>query len=384
MKQAIKLLALTAAIVISACNQSVESQSNSSETRSKDKSTDELPPEAQSMATGKISRDEALQWINENKDKGGTDSLGNSNSTQLFGFNFHTPTPYGSEEEALVDKAFFVDLNSGNYDRIAFHKQEFSRLLSKSKSHIVSQARLGFLNLWTYSERFRNPENLTPDLFQNVENCTQFFKIASKSAPKNIIYKGFSADCSMLEGLVENKLLVLASGVAQIPAAIGGLPEFNNFTIGYALTSLPYDNPIFSVGLELLFANLDVCFKTHFDRNNPDVTPFLAAFKPEGNLRFCANTAKAPHNFEGFFMVIGDVLIKAGKVDAAKAAYRSAMAIPSSFNSWPFKNQVLDRINHAQKNVEAFRNDAKPLVMPTGPTMMFHSTYSCMGCHQAQ
>ena len=92
----------------------------------------------------------------------------------------------------------------------------------------------------------------------------------------------------------------------------------------------------------------------------------------------CWNSWIAPHNFEGFFLNFGDMLVKAGEPQRAAVMYGNAR-LAAEFSTWPYKGLLDDRIANATRNVEAFRRQDPPA---EGPTMMVRSRYSCMGCHQ--
>jgi hypothetical protein len=98
----------------------------------------------------------------------------------------------------------------------------------------------------------------------------------------------------------------------------------------------------------------------------------------EGAKRVCWNSWIAPHNFEGFFLNFGDMLVKAGEPEKAVTMYRNAR-LTSDYATWPYRHPLDARIGDAARNVEVFRRaDARA----GGPTIMVRSRYACMGCHQ--
>jgi hypothetical protein len=90
----------------------------------------------------------------------------------------------------------------------------------------------------------------------------------------------------------------------------------------------------------------------------------------------CWNSEIAPHNFEGFFMNMGDMLLKAGQKKSALAIYENAK-LSQTFQEWPHKQVLLERINQAQKALEGMKDLYAP------KPMMIDSTISCMACHQS-
>jgi hypothetical protein len=160
--------------------------------------------------------------------------------------------------------------------------------------------------------------------------------------------------------------------------AVAAWPEFNYFTAGYGAGAQPHDSPRFREGLEAQWSNLDVCVGERVDRANPDYARYLPLETKEGAKRVCWNSWIAPHNFEGFFLNFGDMLVKAGDPATGVKMYANARRA-ADYATWPYKAVLEERIAAAEANVEVFRRlDAAP----GGPAMMVRSRYACMACHQ--
>ncbi len=97
----------------------------------------------------------------------------------------------------------------------------------------------------------------------------------------------------------------------------------------------------------------------------------------EGQKRVCWNSWIAPHNFEGFFLNMGDMLVKSGDWQTAQKIYANAK-LSREYGSWKFQGVLEDRIKQAQSNVALFNS---PNDTPKA-RIMINSEFSCMGCHQ--
>ena len=113
---------------------------------------------------------------------------------------------------------------------------------------------------------------------------------------------------------------------------------------------------------------------------NPTYKEYMDMEVKKGDKRVCWNSIKAPHNFEGFFMNMGDMLVRKGEPELARKIYANAK-LSKSFSSWPFRNALEQRIKNAEKNVEPFRKIPLSGEKP-GHLLMFNSQYACMACHQ--
>jgi hypothetical protein len=114
-------------------------------------------------------------------------------------------------------------------------------------------------------------------------------------------------------------------------------------------------------------------------RSEPDFARFWRRETTTGPQRACWNSTIAPHNFEGFFLNMGDMLVKAGQPGVARKVYAQARTSPT-YSQWPFRSELEAREakadEHAAMTAAAGGDHAKEA------PLMIRTTYSCMGCHQ--
>ena len=103
--------------------------------------------------------------------------------------------------------------------------------------------------------------------------------------------------------------------------------------------------------------------------------------KRESYKRACWNSWIAPYNLQGFFLNFGDMLVKEGKPEIARKIYQTAMDHPD-FETLPYKEYLIRRIENADRNVEKFRANNNPSADVNDSTIMIKTTFGCMGCHQ--
>jgi len=58
--------------------------------------------------------------------------------------------------------------------------------------------------------------------------------------------------------------------------------------------------------------------------------------------RVCWNSWIAPHNFEGFFLNLGDMLVKAGDWQTAQKIYANAK-LPKEYATWKYQAVLEER-----------------------------------------
>jgi hypothetical protein len=97
----------------------------------------------------------------------------------------------------------------------------------------------------------------------------------------------------------------------------------------------------------------------------------------EGKKRARWNSWIAPHNLEGFFLNMGDMLVKAVDWQTAQKVYANAK-LPKAYATWKFQSVLEDRINQAEANVAQF--NAQSGESPARITI--ESEFACTACHQ--
>src|SRR5262245_27814139 len=115
--------------------------------------------------------------------------------------------------------------------------------------------------------------------------------------------------------------------------AIDSWPEFNLFI----MSRQPANSPRFREGLKWQWRNLCEWVEEEIDRANPDWSKYMPRETTEGRNRVCWNSWIAPHNFEGFFLNMGDMLVKSGDWRTAQKIYANAK-LSRDYDRWKYRN----------------------------------------------
>lgn len=284
------------------------------------------------------------------------------------------------ERTALAQRAdglFWKTLNGGEYDKIPDALTAMTAAYLEDPNDAVTAARVGWLHIWRLAERARLAF-VPPGITDDAVLARKYFEEAVRLHPSEARYRGFYASLLMTEGTIHKDEKLRRQGYYTMRDAVAAWPEFNYFTAGYSFSAQPHDSERFREGLEYQWLNLDVCAGEKVDRNRPDFSQFIRLETKEGPKRVCWNSAIAPHNFEGFFLNFGDMLVKAGDPERAVMMYRNARHTPD-YATWPYKDVLEDRLRNASRYVEVFRATRPD---PGGPTIMVSSRFACTGCHQ--
>ncbi len=287
-----------------------------------------------------------------------------------------TATSTRSNVALKADEIFWHTLHSGAYDDIPRVLEVLTAAYLETPTDAVTAAHIAWLHNWRVAERARLsavPATITDHMML----ARRYFDEAVKLNPSDARTLGFLAGHIVAEGNLHQDERLVRRGYSMLLDAIEAWPEFNLFTVGFVMSRLPADSPRFKEGLEAQWRELDVCAQERIDRTNPDYSPYMALETREGPKRACWNSWIAPHNFEGFILNMGDMLVKSGDWQTAQKIYANAK-LSRDYSSWKHAGVLEARIAQAQDNVAAFNGAQGAPVRP----IMLNSTFACTVCHQ--
>jgi hypothetical protein len=279
-----------------------------------------------------------------------------------------------------ADGLFWATLHGGQYERIPEALTALTGAYLDNPNDAVTAAHIGWMHIWRLSERARLEPARDPTITDHAVLARKYFEEAVHLNPREARYLGFYAALLMTEGAIHRDEKLRRRGYYTMRDAIAAWPEFNYFTAGYGLSSLRHDSERFAEGLQFQWLTLDACVGEKVDRANADFSRYMRLETKDGPKRVCWNSWIAPHNFEGFFLNFGDMLVKSGQPQTAVKMYANARHAPE-YDAWPYKNVLEDRIRNAAANVEAFRQEHPEVGVPT---IMVRSPFACMGCTSSE
>jgi hypothetical protein len=277
-----------------------------------------------------------------------------------------------SEAAKQADELFWKTFHGGEYDNIQPALEALTAAYLRTPNDAKTAAHIAWLHNWRVAERARMgavPATIT----DNTIIARRYFEEAVKLDPSDPRYLGFFAGHLLAEGTLHQDEPLTRKGYFTMLDAIDAWPEFNLFTGGYVMSRLPPDSPRFREGLEWQWRTLDLCIGGKLDRANPDYSRYMSLETTEGKQRVCWNSWIAPHNLEGFFLNMGDMLVKSGDWQTGQKIYANAK-LSKTYASWKYPAVLEERISRAQENVTAFNTGATPV--------MINSEFACMGCHR--
>jgi len=300
-----------------------------------------------------------------------------------------TATTSRSERAKAADSLFWDTFHGGRYEEHPRLLEALTAAYIENPRDAQTAAHIGFSHVWRLSEHTRL-DTQSATITDEVVLARKYFSEAVRLAPDDARFQGFLASMELGEGTIHGDEKLKRRGYFDLLKAKDAWPEFNLFTAGYAMSRLPHTDSKYTEAVEYQWQNLDVCAEEKVDRLTVQYDRYMPRETTEGRKRPCWNSSIAPHNFEGFFLNMGDMLVKQGDPATARRVYANAK-LSRTYQAWPFRNILEDRIVQADENVARFRNalddrtaqvDRRQEAVERIRTMMISSTFACMACHQ--
>lgn len=277
---------------------------------------------------------------------------------------------------------FWNNFHQGNYDSIPKILQKLNMALVTDPNDLLTTAHLGFTHLWSLSERQRliipNPQ-----IIENMFLACSYYEEAYKMNPNDSRILGFEADMTLAKGGFFKNEKQQVEGYFLGKKAIGMWPQFNKFTVAYVFSSLDKNNENFKKGIKWQYETMSDCgCKTYPDTSDyADLKTRVATSTDPMIYRACYNTWIAPHNWEGFFLNFGDMLVKAGNNNEALKMYTLAKQ-SDTYKDWPYQDVLENRIKNINANAIDFNKPINNANIKNQNVIMFNSRIACTGCHE--
>jgi hypothetical protein len=247
------------------------------------------------------------------------------------------------------------------------------------KNGPVSAMRL-MAHLWHLSEV---PRDKAPDgaaLGSEAMASLELATIAKANNPMDARIDCFLGVQQVLAGRAIKNDDLINQGYKTMDTGAKAWPQFALFCIALANDSFPANDPGYDMAVNAIWNSMKPCYGEEVDRNNPDITKYLGQATSDGPNRACWNDWIAPHNAEGTYLYMGDLLVKQGKVATAKIMYRNSTLI-KEYPQWPYKYLTEDRLKTDLDAKAKLYADSDPNNDP--PIGGASDGHYCTFCHAA-
>jgi hypothetical protein len=294
----------------------------------------------------------------------------------------------GQEESSAAIERFWKVYHGNQYSHIPEVQQQLQNAIDRDPDNSTLYALLGATHFWHYGEYTRDPNVNLGVLQQDLPNAVDLFGKALDIDYYGTHLIGYVND-DHLPGYLGITMVHLGQqnsddetiqkGDRILDLAAYQFPEFNNFNRWAAHNTDEKDTDTYKKSLDSLWQALDACAAAHVDRANPDLKPYLHLQTAVGRKKACwSEGTLAPHSFEGFMLNLGNGLVKAGQIQAAKVMFANAR-YAEHYSEWPYR-QYLESVEGSDLNARAALyadNDPSndpPLAVPNRGCSYCHAT----------
>ena len=291
---------------------------------------------------------------------------------------------------AAIEK-FWKVYHGNDYDAIPEVQDELQRAIRLDPNNPTLYALLGATHFWHVGELTRDPNWKAHQdvLAQDMPAAAGLFQKAldlDYYRPHPIGYinddhlPGYLGITTVHTGQEYHDPTLIAKGDGILDFAAYQFPEFNNFNRWAAHLDDAKDSESYNKALDSLWQSIDACIGTQIDRTNPDMKPYLQLVTSVGRKKACWWEGDiAPYGFEGLVLNLGNGLVKAGQVDAARVMYANAR-YAANYETWPYRD-VLETIAASDLHARAAlyapganSQNAPPLNVPNRSCVYCHAT----------
>ena len=286
---------------------------------------------------------------------------------------------------------FWTIYHGNDYDAIPEVQGELETAIRSDPDNPRLYALLGATHFWHVGEASRDPNTQADQgiFAQDMPTAAALFQKAldlDYYTPHPIGYinddhlPGYLGITTVHTGQEYQNTNLIAQGDALLDFAAYQFPEFNNFNRWVAHLDDARDSETYRKSLDSLWESIDACIGTRIDRANPDMKPYLGLVTGVGRKKACWWKGDiAPYAFEGLILNLGNGLVKAGQIDAARVMYANAK-YADNYETWPYRN-VLETIAASDLNARAAlyapganSKNAPPLNVPNRSCVYCHAT----------
>ncbi|HEX8434220.1 hypothetical protein [Archangium sp.] len=290
------------------------------------------------------------------------------------------PTQTIEEQAAEAKTLFWEVFNAGAYERIPEAQTKLLAVYEQDQTLGENAMLLGVSYYWYAAEWRRDLSRPNSGQYEAILNTDKYLTVALELRPNDARIMCWLGGAKTFRSQVERKPALMDEGLALIDKCATLYPSFGLILKGFVSSFLPVQSDLYQEGISAMWRNVDVCIDKEIDRTNPDFTSYMHLTNNlSGQYLACWNGPTAPHNLEGFWFFMGDVLTKAGHKEQAKAIYNNALLVPD-VQKWVFYDKLTARIATVDQRAELYSDSD----MKNDPPMVTQDTFQCVLCHQKQ
>lgn len=231
---------------------------------------------------------------------------------------------------------------------------------------------LALANLWGVVEAGREPgaPAMAP---ARALAARAGFERARELSPDDARIDGWLGSVLLGTGRALGSAALIEQGFAEVERGVTRNPQFNAFVLAFQHAEREPADPRRAEAPAEFWRAATLCDPAT-SAEHPSLPP---GERPEPfDPRVCNDTARAPHNLEGFWLHGGDIMLQAGDLAAAHACYQNAITSDVR-DDWPFRALADERLEAAEARLQLLQDDDPN----NDPTPIWRAQIQCASCH---
>jgi hypothetical protein len=270
-----------------------------------------------------------------------------------------------------VEDQLFRAMNLDDYGSAGFIVGEMYEIRNQDPLNYRNTFMLGATALWWIAEVQRAGTNPLLVISQAIPFILESFSDVIQNDLENR-----PVALALLGAFLAETGLDRAAGASLVEQATALSPEVGHFQRMHIRRGAPVDDAETTLAVEAGFQFWEACLGEQIDRVNPDFTGKVRPPTEVLGPNFCWGSSRVPHGYEGTWLIFGDMLVKAGRLETARRAYLNAKLGPN-YERWLHKSALEERLRSdlAARAATYLQRD------PTKWAPIGLPPFSCTQCH---
>jgi hypothetical protein len=290
------------------------------------------------------------------------------------------PDPQELKKQADDARILFDEIFlTGAYERIPEARAALKAVYDQDSSVNGGDVAmlLGVTYLWNTAEWQRDPSRGTEARHEEVLKGDEYLTRAKELRPTDGRVFCWLGIIKAFRSQIELNLTMYQESIDLINQGVALFPQFGHLVIAFVKSAWPAQTTEFAGAIENIWKNVDVCIEGAMDRQNPDFTQYMSLMSDTSGLRrACWSSQLVPHNLEGFWFHMGDLLVKNNQPALAVTAYENAKLLPT-YSTWSYAGEMETRQLNAHANAAKYRDSDSQ----NDPPLLPNTTFQCVVCH---
>jgi len=273
--------------------------------------------------------------------------------------------PIGAAYEALV---------AANHEALPQIIAALDESVARDPNDAASAFYAGVMRLWRLTRARPDRNRDLAQMALDARDAVALLETATALRPESEHAAAFLGIAQVGIGAFVGDEVRIEQGRQILDGAVPLNPAYVHGVRALVFGALPRAHPLFQQAIDGVRRSLEACGSV--GGGEQGLTFAYAAGPLPSAQRVCNDSGIVAHVWEGLFLTFGDILVKQGEADKARAAYENAKASPA-YDTWLLREPLEERIAQAGARADLYLDDDAT----NDPLTWMEEDRICVGCH---